>query len=159
MEVREARTAAELAAALALRARVFMDEQGVSREEELDGRDDEAVHVVALEGDEVVGTCRLLIDGDSAKLGRMAVARESRRRGVGAALLAESEALSRGRGARRIALDAQTHAMGLYEAAGYAARGATFMDAGIEHVTMERGLAQAAPEDERDQISTEHERA
>jgi predicted GNAT family N-acyltransferase len=148
-DVREARDAPERAAALALRERVYVAEQGVPLSEELDGRDEEAVHLVAVSGDQVVGTCRLLVAGDTVRLGRMAVAPEFRGRGVGASLLAESEMVSGRLGARRIALHAQTHALGLYEKAGYAPLGEPFMEAGIEHLTMERILDRASPKEER----------
>ena len=69
------------------------------------------------------------------------MAREARRRGIGAALLAAGEAEARAAGAERIVLNAQTQALGLYTAAGYEAQGEPFMEAGIEHVRMERRLA------------------
>ena len=80
--VRRARDAGEIEQAIALRTAVFVGEQGVAPEEEIDGRDGEALHLVASAGDgPIVGTCRLLADGERVKLGRMAVARE--RRGAG----------------------------------------------------------------------------
>jgi predicted GNAT family N-acyltransferase len=139
--LRRARDAAERSAAAELRIRVFCDEQGVSREEEIDGRDDDAVHLVAMQGRAVVGTCRLLFEGTTCKLGRLVVAREARRRGIGGRLLAFAEKEARTAGAGRIVLNAQTRARGVYRAAGYTERGARFMEAGIEHVRMERALA------------------
>ena len=139
--LRRARDAAERSAAAELRIRVFCDEQGVSREEEIDGRDDDAVHLVAIERGAVVGTCRLLYDGTTCKLGRLVVQREARRRGIGGRLLALAEKEARAAGSRRILLNAQTRARGVYRAAGYTERGDRFMEAGIEHVRMERALA------------------
>jgi ElaA protein len=66
---------------------VFHGEQGVSPAADRDGRDPEATHVVAVDGGRVVGTCRLLLRGVRARLGRLAVEPELRRRGIGAALL------------------------------------------------------------------------
>jgi predicted GNAT family N-acyltransferase len=140
-EVRPARGRAELAAALALRHAVFVVEQHVPMAEEQDDRDRDALHLVAVEDGRVVATCRLVRDGDTVKLGRMAVAPGARRRGIASALLAESETRARAIGARRIALAAQTAALALYERAGYTARGGRFLDAGIEHVMMDRRLA------------------
>lgn len=140
-EVRPARDAGEREAALALRLAVFCEEQGVAPEEELDGRDGEALHLVAVERGRVIGTCRLLTEGDTAKLGRMAVARDARRRGVGRLLLAAAEAHARDAGSGRVALAAQTGARPLYASAGYVARGGPFIDAGIVHVMMEKRLA------------------
>lgn len=142
MEVRAARDEAELRAALGLRHAVFVDEQGVDPAQEWDGRDGEATHLVAIDGaGTVVGTCRLLVDGAVAKLGRLAVAAPARRQGVGTVLLHAGEAWSREAGCARIVLHAQTYARALYAAAGYEAVGETFMEAEIEHVRMERDLA------------------
>jgi predicted GNAT family N-acyltransferase len=139
--LRRARDAAERSAATELRIRVFCDEQGVSREDEIDGRDGDAVHLVALERGAVVGTCRLLFDGTTCKLGRLVVDRDARRRGIGGRLLALAEDEARAAGAERIVLNAQTRARGVYRGAGYTEAGDRFMQAGIEHIRMERPLA------------------
>jgi predicted GNAT family N-acyltransferase len=142
VEVRAQRTEAELRAVLELRRRVFVDEQGIEAAEEFDGRDGEALHLVALSDGLVIGTCRLLDgDGGRLKLGRMAVAADERRRGVAAAMLREAEAHGRAHGAAAIVLHAQTYACALYRAAGYRVVGETFMEAGVEHVKMELDLA------------------
>jgi predicted GNAT family N-acyltransferase len=140
-EVREARGDAELQALLALRHEVFVTEQGVPLDLEIDEHDAQAVHLVALDGGRIVGTCRILMAGDRAKFGRLVVARAARGSGVGRALLDEAERRARALGAERMVLAAQTGAMGLYERAGYSARGEVFLDAGIEHMTMEKALA------------------
>lgn len=140
-EVRPARSAAEVAAALSLREGIFAFEQGVDPAADRDGRDPEALHLVALEGGEVVGTCRLVLDGARARLGRMAVLHSRRRRGLGAALLEEAERQARGAGARRIELHAQLPARRLYARAGYGAAGEVFVEQGIEHVAMAKSLA------------------
>src|SRR5947209_611801 len=138
--VREA-TGDELEDLLALREQVFCGEQGVSREAELDGRDGDATHVVALAGGSVVGTCRLLIEADTARLGRMAVDRGWRQRGVGNALLVEAERLVAQRGVRRIVLHAQLSAEPLYARNGYRSDGERFVEEGMEHVAMDKTLA------------------
>jgi predicted GNAT family N-acyltransferase len=139
-EVRPARDAAEVRAALDLRHEVFVVEQRVPVEEELDEHDDTALHLVAVEGGRLVATARVVMDGGTAKLGRVAVAREARRRGIASQLIELGEAEARARGATRIALAAQTGALALYERAGYTAYGERFMDAGIEHLMMEKAL-------------------
>ncbi|MEA2406281.1 MAG: hypothetical protein QOE69_400 [Thermoleophilaceae bacterium] len=141
MEVRKARSDDELAAALALRSRVFCGEQGVSFEADQDGRDDEATHIVAVEDEVVVGTCRLLFRSNMARLGRLAVERERRGDGVAAAILREADRVAVEAGAESIALHAQTYALALYENAGYAEYGPPFVEEGIEHVAMEKRLA------------------
>jgi predicted GNAT family N-acyltransferase len=139
-EVRPARDQAEVDAALALRYDVFCIEQGVSLDEERDGRDDEALHLVVVDGGEVVGTCRLLPVGSEIKLGRMAVVASHRGRGLAAELLVEADVRARELHAQRIALAAQLTAQALYERAGYAPYGDVFLDAGIEHVMMRKAL-------------------
>ena len=140
--VRRARDAGEVAAAIDLRAAVFVDEQGVPLEEDLDGRDGEALHLVAVDpGGSVVGTCRLLIDESVVRLGRMAVSLPARRNGVGLRLLERADTEARLAGGGSIVLAAQLAALSLYERAGYVARGDVFLDAGIEHVWMEKQVA------------------
>jgi predicted GNAT family N-acyltransferase len=140
-EVRPARDAAEVRAALDLRHEVFVVEQRVPVEEEYDEHDDTALHLVAVEDGRIVATARVVMEGTTAKIGRVAVAREARRRGIASRLIEASEAHARERGAQRLALAAQTGALALYEKAGYSACGERFMDAGIEHLMMEKDLA------------------
>jgi predicted GNAT family N-acyltransferase len=140
IDVRPARDQAEVDAALNLRHTVFVVEQRVPLAEEQDGRDAQALHLVGVQDGRVVATCRVLHDGDAAKLGRMAVAASARRRGIASRLLAAAEAHARTAGTARIALAAQTGALGLYERAGYAGRGERFLDAGIEHLMMDKRL-------------------
>ena len=137
IEVRPVITAAERDAAYAIRRRVFQDEQGVPAEEEFDADDEVALHVVAVDGDRAVGTGRLVLHPAHAKIGRMAVLREWRRRGVGRALLDALLAEARRRGAARAVLHAQVHAIGFYERAGFTAEGEVFDEAGIPHRRME----------------------
>ena len=105
-----------------------------------DGRDPEALHVVAVDDGLVLGTCRLVFDGTTAKLGRMVVEREQRGRGIGAAILREAEVQSYAAGAARIALHAQMPAHELYVRAGYVDRGSLFYEEGIPHVAMDKRL-------------------
>jgi predicted GNAT family N-acyltransferase len=139
--LRRPRDEEELAAALALRIEVFCGEQGVTFEGDRDGLDDEAVHLVAVEGDEVVGTCRLLIEpGGTARFGRLCVRPSARGTGVGGLLLAEAEREARAGGARRIGMHAQTDALSLYRRAGFRPYGERFDEEGIEHLGMEKDL-------------------
>jgi predicted GNAT family N-acyltransferase len=140
-EVRRAEGEAEMAAALALRHDVFCVEQGVPVYEELDGRDSEGVHLVAVSSGALLATCRLLFVGPTVQFSRLAVREASRRRGIATALLALADDETRAGGARRIVLHAQTYARSLYEAAGYEPRGRIFMEAGIEHIAMEKYLS------------------
>ena len=123
-----------------LRVRVFCDEQGVSREEELDGLDDEALQIVALDESGVVATCRLRDLGAEWKLERMAVEARVRGLGVGASLLVGAEAEARTRGAEQMVMHAQIRAEPFYAATGYPGEGAVFMAAGSEHIAMRKAL-------------------
>jgi predicted GNAT family N-acyltransferase len=139
-EARRARDRRELSAALALRHDVFCVEQGVPEHEELDGRDHEGIHLVVVENDELLGTCRLVMVGRTAQFSRLAVRTSARRRGIATALLDAADAETRAAGGRRLVLHAQTYARSLYEKAGYRPRGSVFREAGIDHIAMEKEL-------------------
>ena len=139
-EVRRMSGAAEMPAVLALRHDVFCVEQGVPEREELDGHDDEGVHLVAVSGSELLATCRLLFVGPTVQFSRLAVQRDARRRGIASRLLDLADQETRAGGARRIVLHAQTYARSLYEGSGYRPRGRVFMESGIEHIAMEKRL-------------------
>ena len=141
MDVRPARDRSEVDQALALREQVFSVEQGVDLAADRDGLDDLAIQVVAVESGRVIGTCRVLVDGDIGRLGRMAVESGSRGRGLGAAILAAAERLASDAGARLMRLHAQRYIEDLYAAAGYTAYGEPFVEEGIPHVAMEKRLA------------------
>lgn len=142
LEIRRAEGRAEMDALLDLRHRVFCLEQGVPKREELDGRDADATHLVALRREDrrVVGTCRLLFVDRTLQLSRLAVDPAARRQGIATALLHEADREAAAVRAKRIVLHAQTYARGLYAADGYEERGRTFVEAGIEHVAMEKRL-------------------
>lgn len=125
-------------AALDLRHRVFCLEQGVPKREEIDGRDGDAVHLVALRDGHVVGTCRLLFAGRTVQFSRLAVDVAARRSGIATLLLHEAEHEAHAVNAKQIVLHAQTYAQALYANAGYEPRGRIFVEAGIEHVAMEK---------------------
>ena len=72
-EVRRVRGQDEMSAALGLRHEVFCVEQGVPEHEEVDGRDHEGIHLVAIAGGELLGTCRVLMVGTTAQFSRLAV--------------------------------------------------------------------------------------
>ena len=110
-------------------------------EADQDGLDHEAIHVVAVDDGDVVGTCRLVFRGEVARLGRMAVERDLRGQGLGAAVLREAEREALASGARRISLHAQLPARSLYERDGYRQDGEEFVEEGIEHVKMEKRIA------------------
>ena len=147
--VRLAEDPADREACFAVRKEVFVREQGVPEDIEYDAYDADAVHVLAVRQDGVpLGTGRLLYGEAAAaktggdpfvgSLGRLAVTREARGLGVGAALVRAIEDAARTRGLTAVDLHAQTHALRFYERLGYAAYGAEFPDAGIPHRAMRR---------------------
>jgi predicted GNAT family N-acyltransferase len=140
IEIRRYHGEDEMAQLLRLRHHVFSVEQGVPEREELDGRDGEALHLVAVEDGRVLATCRLLFVGPTVQFSRLAVEFDERRRGIATRLLALADEETRAGGGRRLVLHAQTYARSLYEAAGYEPRGRVFMEAGIEHLAMEKLL-------------------
>ena len=139
-EVRPVAAPDEFGQAMELRREGFVVEQQVAEAEEFDGREEECVHVVAVDDGRVIGCCRLLPAGEVVKLGRMVVAADRRREGVAAALLAESDRQAAALGARLITLSAQTYVVALYEQAGYEVTSEPFDEVGIEHVRMEKRL-------------------
>lgn len=129
---------AELSAqASPIRFTVFVDEQKVPVELELDEFDPLSCHALALAGDEAVGTGRLLPDGH---IGRMAVLAGWRGRGVGALLLQALIDEAKRRGMARMVLNAQTHALGFYARFGFVPEGEEYEEAGLPHRTMSRSL-------------------
>ena len=120
-----------------IRFAVFVVEQGVPLEIELDEHDAECIHALAFDGAAAVGTGRLLPDGH---IGRMAVLGEFRGRGLGSAILAKLIQAAAQRGDREVLLSAQVHALAFYRAHGFSAEGEVYQDAGIPHQTMRRTL-------------------
>ena len=120
-----------------IRFTVFVDEQKVPVELELDEFDPLSCHALALAGDEAVGTGRLLPDGH---IGRMAVLAAWRGRGVGALLLQALIDEAKRRGMARVVLNAQTHALGFYARFGFVPEGEEYEEAGLPHRTMGRSL-------------------
>ncbi len=133
---------ADLQGALAVRLRVFCEEQGVPAEEELDGLDEQALHLVAVHPDsgEVVGTLRLLFGEQAVKVGRVAVAREWRGRAIAGRMLDMALAEARRRGSLEARLASQVEVVELYLEAGFEIQSEVFIEAGIPHVWMGRKL-------------------
>lgn len=144
-----------VAAAWRVRREVFVDEQRVPAEEEVDALDSDlrTLHVLAIEDGEVLATARLLAPHPDhpgvVHVGRVAVRAMARRRGVGAALMAHLEGLALSRHGVldgdalmvRVALAAQEQAMGFYSRLGYVVvTGERYLDAGIWHQDMERRI-------------------
>jgi predicted GNAT family N-acyltransferase len=118
----------------AVRRSVFVEEQNVPEALEWDDMDESSYHVLALDGDDTpIGTGRLLLDGH---IGRMAVLKAWRGRGVGGAILMALLGLAQKEGHETVILNAQTHALAFYKKHGFKVFGSEFMEAGIPHRAM-----------------------
>ena len=135
-----------LATAFEIRLRVFVKEQGVPEEIELDRDDERATHFLAVHSGKAVGTARVVMRRDSAKIGRMAVLKSYRRKGVGKRLLKRAVEKSRQSGAKKIYLHAQVAVIGFYENLNFRCVGPVFDEAGIPHRKMvfEEGILSIA---------------
>jgi predicted GNAT family N-acyltransferase len=120
-----------------IRFAVFVEEQRVPPEIELDDMDERCLHAVAFHEDLPVGTARLLPDGH---VGRMAVLKEWRGRGIGGRMLSTLIERARARGDREVILSAQVHAVAFYRAHGFVEEGAEYLEAGIRHQSMRKTL-------------------
>ena len=124
------------ARAFAIRIRVFVHEQNVPADIELDRDDQRALHFLATANGRAVGTARVVMRGNGAKIGRMAVLKSYRRKGIGTALLERAIAAAKRRHARKIYLHAQVPVVGFYEKLGFRCVGPMFDEAGIAHRKM-----------------------
>lgn len=123
---------------MAIREQVFVVEQNVAPAFEWDALDATAVHLLAMAADQPIGCARII---DYKKIGRMAVLKSWRGRGVGQALLHKGVAICQAQGSEVIKLTAQTHAITFYEQAGFIATSDVYQDANIPHVDMQLQLA------------------
>ena len=139
-------TAAQMNDALAIRRAVFIEEQGVSEEEEIDEYDGDpaattgVVHVVAYCRGVAAATGRMMVHappGEHPHIGRVAVLREYRGQGLGRAVMLALHNEAQRRGYAGVALGAQLHAIPFYETLGYIVSGEVYLDAGIEHRWMD----------------------
>jgi predicted GNAT family N-acyltransferase len=126
--------------ALELRREVFVDEQGVPAEIEVDDEDATAVHLVSTIGERVVATLRITPMGHADKIGRVAVQREFRGKGVGRRIVERAMRLIAEKGGREIVLHAQVPIIDFYRRLGYREEGEVEMDAGIPHIWMRKRL-------------------
>ena len=119
-----------------IRVKVFVIEQHVPEELEWDEYDESAWHAVAKLNEQVVGTGRLILDQSKAKIGRMAIDKDSRGKGVGSEILRALINLGKEKGAQEFILHAQTHAIAFYAREGFEPYGPIFDEAGIPHLEM-----------------------
>jgi predicted GNAT family N-acyltransferase len=147
------KTQEDLDAILDLRSAVFIDEQLVPEEEEIDDLDslksivdDKVIHLIAKENNKIIATARMFVEDRSIisssrethlHVGRVAVRYDARKTGVGRLLMNKCHQVAVQRGYSMLTLSAQLQALGFYERLGYQARGKIYLDAGIEHLDMD----------------------
>lgn len=123
-----------------IRREVFIKEQGVPEELEMDDLDQDAVHVIAYV-DGIPGGCgRMLFNADEAKIGRVAVRKDMRRTGIGTGMCKLLIAIAKDNGILSIYVNAQLTAVNFYTSLGFEKEGDVFFEAGIKHVKMVRAL-------------------
>jgi predicted GNAT family N-acyltransferase len=120
-----------------IRKTVFVIEQSVPEEVEMDNLDADAQHVLAFIDAAPVGTGRITAEG---RIGRMAVLREYRGRGVGGEILRALVEIGRSYAVDRLCLSAQCHAIPFYERMGFVVQGDVYEEAGIPHRWMEQQI-------------------
>ena len=120
-----------------IRFEVFVDEQNVPEELEIDGLDDEAKHVLAYFDDEPIGTGRILIDGH---IGRVAVLKKYRGLGIGKFVMQELIKWAQKNNLEKLWLSSQWHAHSFYLDLGFVCEGEIYEEAGIDHIKMYRVL-------------------
>lgn len=126
----------EFTQAMQIRNKVFVEEQEVPPEEEYDCYDQTAQHFGVFVDKRLAGTGRLIIEGNVGKIGRVAILREYRRRGLGSRLMRHIMKEGQRQGLVEFHLGAQLHALKFYEQLGFKAEGDVFLDGGIPHRTM-----------------------
>lgn len=137
--IKTAETEAEKKEALAIRFRVFVQEQDVPAEEEVDQWEELAIHFLAYVDNQPVGTGRLRwIEPSIGKVERVAVLSKYRSLGIGRALMEAIETHARNSGTKELLLHAQIQAELFYRRQGYHGEGDTFLDAGIKHLAMRK---------------------
>ncbi|MCM3712922.1 GNAT family N-acetyltransferase [Alkalihalobacillus oceani] len=136
MQVMKVETKQQLDDAFHIRTEVFVKEQKVPMEEEIDQYEEEATHFVVYDDEQPVGAGRLRFVDGYGKVERICIAESVRGKGVGRLLMEKIEATARGEGAKKMKLNAQRQAERFYEKLGYETVSGEFLDAGIPHVTM-----------------------
>ena len=131
----------ELEGAFEVRRRVFVEEQGIPEDIELDEEDKEALHMVVKDGDIVIGTARvLLLSTGLAKIERMAILQPFRHRGIGGRIMSFLSEELRNRQVEQVILHAQYSVVDFYKSCGFEETGSPFLEVGIKHIKMQRQL-------------------
>lgn len=140
MAIKVVSTDQEQNEAYRIRKVVFVDEQNVPMDLEIDEHEEASIHFIAYDGKDVVGASRLRFVGEYGKLERICVLKSYRGKSYGKKLIDKMEEEIINKGYKKAKLHAQTHAKEFYERLGYEVFSDEFMDAGIPHVAMTKEL-------------------
>lgn len=140
MTIKVVTTDQEQNEAYRIRKVVFVDEQNVPMDLEIDEHEEASIHFIAYDGKDVVGASRLRFVGEYGKLERICVLKSYRGKSYGKKLIDKMEEEIINKGYKKAKLHAQTHAKEFYERLGYVVISDEFMDAGIPHVAMTKEL-------------------
>lgn len=131
----------DLDAVYEIRRRVFIEEQAVPASIEIDEKEKESLHFLAICDESPCGAGRLRFSKAKGKAERVCVLKEKRGEGIGAEIMKKMEEITLEKGHSSLNLNAQTHAEPFYHSIGYETISGIFLDANIEHVTMEKKLS------------------
>ncbi len=140
VEICRVKTDREMKLVYDIRMEVFVEEQGVPAELEMDGLDDDAVHVLAFVDGIPAGCARMLRKGEENKIGRVAVRKSMRRYGIGTGMCKLLITIAKDEGVRKIYIGSQLAAVDFYTTLGFVKEGDVFMEAGIEHIKMAKSI-------------------
>ncbi|MDT8861711.1 GNAT family N-acetyltransferase [Alkalihalobacillus sp. MEB130] len=140
MKAVKVKTKNQLEEAYKIRTEVFVDEQNVPIEEEIDQYEDEAIHFVIHQSEKTIGAGRLRFVDGYGKVERICIAKEARGTGAGRELMKVIEETAHREGVEKTKLNAQIQAQEFYRKLGYETVSGEFLDAGIPHVTMIKTL-------------------
>lgn len=141
MEVKIVNNEQELAEAFEVRKTVFIHEQNVPEEEEIDQYESDSIHFVLYDDNrKAAGAGRFRVLDGIGKVERICVLKENRKTGAGVAVMNKIEEYAKSQGISTLKLNAQTHAIPFYSRLGYETVSEEFMDAGIPHKTMKKSI-------------------
>lgn len=138
IEISKAETPEQIKIAQEIRREVFVKEQGVPEEIEYDGKDEQSVIVLAYNNQEAIGCARLIVDGENGKIGRVAVKKPFRGKGIGAMLCNELIEIAQSCNANYVYIHSQATAKKFYEKLGFKVSGDGFYEADKLHYKMEK---------------------
>lgn len=140
MNVKIVSSQQELDDAFSVRKKVFIEEQNVPAEEEIDQYEDDCVHFVLYNGEQPSGAGRFRVVDGYGKVERICVMKDQRKSGAGKAIMKAIEKHAQENGVQRLKLNAQTQAIPFYSGLGYDTVSEEFLDAGIPHKTMVKSI-------------------